>query len=129
MSSLRGTGHCTKKLRACSQKYVSESEFSDQIRGIVRSCRLHPKWKSVFDQWAEETLAKKKMSESVTVKALEVKLMESDEKLNRLLDAYLDQVIDPEIYRQKKNVTGRARIWDKKNPKKENDKLKQFIGG
>ncbi len=36
-------------------------------------------------------------------KQLNGQIQESEVKLNRLLDGYLDQVIEPEIYKQKKN--------------------------
>ena len=37
------------------------------------------------------------------VKQLDVQIQESEVKLNRLLDGYLDQVIELEVYKQKKN--------------------------
>ena len=36
-------------------------------------------------------------------KLIDGQIQESEVKLNRLLDGYLDQVIEPEIYKQKKN--------------------------
>ncbi|KKU29299.1 MAG: hypothetical protein UX42_C0001G0051 [Microgenomates group bacterium GW2011_GWC1_46_20] len=36
-------------------------------------------------------------------KQIDSEIQESEIKLNRLLDGYLDQVIEPEVYKQKKN--------------------------
>ncbi len=94
---------CTKKLKPCTQKYIPESDLSDQVRNIVRSCSLHPDWEPVFEKWAEKELTKDRMKSDTISQKLEGDLTETDQKLNRLLDAYLDQVIDPEVYRQKKN--------------------------
>ncbi len=94
---------CTKKLKPCTQKYVPESDISDQVRNIVRSCSLHADWESVFEKWAEAEVAKDRANGDTIAKELNADLSETDQKLNRLLDAYLDQVIDPEVYRQKKN--------------------------
>ncbi len=94
---------CTKKLKPCVQKYIAEPDLSDQVRNIVRSCSLHADWEQVFDGWAEEELTKDRINSEAITQKLNADLTESDQKLNRLLDAYLDQVIDPEVFRQKKN--------------------------
>ena len=94
---------CTKKLKPCTQKYIAESDLSDQMRKIVHSCSLHAGWEPVFEKWAEEEVAKDRINGDAIAQSLIADLTETDKKLNRLLDAYLDQVIDPEIYRHKKN--------------------------
>ena len=94
---------CTKKLKPCNQKYASESELEPQIRKIVSDCGLHVGWEQYFDKWITEAEEKDKLTAEVEEKQLGGQIQESEIKLNRLLDGYLDQVIEPEIYKQKKN--------------------------
>ena len=94
---------CTKKLKPCNQKYVSESELEPQIRKIISDCGLHQDWETYFEKWITEAEEKDKLTAEVEEKHLNGQIQESEVKLNRLLDGYLDQVIEPEIYKQKKN--------------------------
>ncbi len=94
---------CTKKLKPCRQLYVPEGEFTEQARTIVASCSLHEGWKPIFEEWAEKKLTEDKLVSESERQNLESHISETDQKLNRLLDGYLDRVIEPDIYKQKKN--------------------------
>ena len=94
---------CTKKLKLCNQKYVSEIELEPQIRKIVRDCGLHQGWEPYFEKWITQAEEKDKLTAEVEEKQIGGQIQETEIKLNRLLDGYLDQVIEPEIYKQKKN--------------------------
>ena len=94
---------CTKKLKPCNQKYISESETETQLRKIISDCGLHEDWEPYFDKWITQAEVKDKLTAEVEEKQLDGQIQESEVKLNRLLDGYLDQVIEPEIYKQKKN--------------------------
>ena len=94
---------CTKKLKICFQKYLPQGEFETQLRKIVRDCALHKDYRQIFEDWAEKELEKEKLNSEENLKTLEGELIQLDEKLNRLLDAYLDQVIEPNVYKTKKN--------------------------
>ena len=94
---------CTKKLRPCTQKYVSEIELEPQIRKIVSDCGLHEDWEPYFEKWITQAEEKDKLVAGVEEIQLDGQIQESEVKLNRLLNGYLDQVIEPEIYKQKKN--------------------------
>ena len=94
---------CTKKLKLCNQKYISESDTETQLRKIVRDCGLHENWEPYFEKWITETEIKDRLTVEVEEKQLDGHIQETEIKLNRLLDGYLDQVIEPEIYKQKKN--------------------------
>ncbi len=85
------------------QKYVSESELEPQVRKIVGDCGLHEDWEPYFEKWIIEAEEKDKLVAEVEEKQLNGQIQESEVKLNRLLDGYLDQVIEPEVYKQKKN--------------------------
>src|SRR3989344_2269723 len=94
---------CTKKLKPCTQKYISEPHTEIQLRKIVRDCGLHEAWGPYFEKWISQAEQKDKLSAEVDEKQIGEQIQESEIKLNRLLDGYLDQVIEPEIYKQKKN--------------------------
>ena len=94
---------CTKKLKPCTQKYVSGPDIEPQIRKIVSDCGLHQDWEPYFERWITKAEAKDKLTVEAEEKQLDGQIQESEVKLNRLLDGYLDQVIEPEIYKQKKN--------------------------
>lgn len=95
---------CTKKLGVCSQSsYSPQSELSDQVREIVASCGLHSGWEEIFEKWAQEKIIKERLDSESIFQKLQSDLTELDTRLNRLLDAYLDQVIEPGIYKEKKN--------------------------
>ena len=95
---------CTKKIKLCTQKYVSEHVLQTQIRQVISSCSLPQEAESVFEQWSQEQLIKEQSQIKDTVQNLKGRQNELDLKLQRLLDAYLDQVIEPETYKLKKNA-------------------------
>ena len=64
---------------------------------------MHEDWESYFEKWIIQAEEKDKLTAEVEGKQLDGQIQESEVKLNRLLDGYLDQVIEPEIYEQKKN--------------------------
>ncbi|PJE68662.1 hypothetical protein COU96_03145, partial [Candidatus Shapirobacteria bacterium CG10_big_fil_rev_8_21_14_0_10_38_14] len=94
---------CTKKLKPCNQKYVNEPELEGQLRQIVRDCGLHESWEPYFEKWITEAGEKDRLDSETEAKKLNSQTQETEVKLNRLLDGYLDQVIEPEIYKQKNN--------------------------
>ena len=94
---------CTKKLKPCNQKYISESETEEQLRKIVGDCGLHENWEPYFEKWISKAEQKDKLTAEVEEKQIDKQIQESEIKLNRLLDGYLDQVIESEIYKLKKN--------------------------
>ncbi len=94
---------CTKKLKPCNQKYLPESEAEEQLRKIVGDCGLHESWEPYFEKWITTAEEKAKLSTDTETKNVDFQILKTDQKLNRLLDGYLDQVIEPEIYKQKKN--------------------------
>ena len=94
---------CTKKLKPCNQKYAPENEIEQQLKKVVGDCGLHEGWEPYFEKWTSEAEEKDKLTAKVEEKQLDGQIQESEVKFNRLLDGYLDQVIEPEIYKQKKN--------------------------
>ena len=94
---------CTKKLKPCNQKYINEPNLEEQLRKNVRDCGLHENWEPYFEKWITEAEQKDKLNAETEITTIDFQIQQSNQKLNRLLDGYLDQVIEPEVYKQKKN--------------------------
>ena len=94
---------CTKKLKPCNQKYINEPTLEEQLRQTIYDCGLHEEWEAYFEKWITEAEERDKQESEIENHKLNSQIQETKVKLNRLLDDYLDQVIEPEIYKQKKN--------------------------
>ena len=94
---------CTKKFGKCSQKYITEFDLAKQLRKHVRSVIVPEGWK---EKWLE-LLEKDKQIESVKAEEntalTETELQTTEIKLSKLLDTYLDGVVNEEDYKKKKN--------------------------
>ena len=73
------------------------------MRAIVEKASLPTSWAKLWLEKLdkEETEEKRNSENQVTKFSSEVQ--EIDKKLDRLLEGYLDQIVDPQIYQQKKN--------------------------
>ncbi|MBI4427238.1 MAG: hypothetical protein HY569_02035 [Candidatus Magasanikbacteria bacterium] len=93
---------CTKRLGPCSQKYVQEKELAEQIKTNLQTVAISDDWHSQglaqIEQWEKEL----KNNNASFVQNLEIKTQENDQKLNKLVDSYLDGTIEKEIYLVKK---------------------------
>ena len=94
---------CTKKLIPCTQKYLGELDFGTQLRKIVSDVSLPTAWGKIWVELMEQDgIRERKLVEENMIK-LKFQIEEIDTKLNKLLDSFLDSVIDEKIYKQKKN--------------------------
>ena len=94
---------CTKKLGACSQKYVETGELEKQLREIIENVSLPQNWKDEWYKLIEKDEISEGQESQKNTGRLELELGQMDDKLNKLLDGYLDGVIDSEVYKTKKN--------------------------
>ena len=74
-----------------------------QIREIIDKVALPQKWADDWYKWLDEDEKEEQKLAEKNVKKLKLELETLDKKLNILLDSFLDQVIDNETYRKKKN--------------------------
>ncbi len=94
---------CTKKgKQKCSQPYVREEELNRQLSSKIQKVSLRKDWAEKLLKMAEKD--KEKSTQSVSAFAQEVneKIKNINIKLQRLLDGYLEQDIEREVYRKKK---------------------------
>ncbi len=94
---------CSKKKGTCLQKYISSEEIEKQVRDIILQASLPQFAAKKFLEWAQKDVNKEKQQSSSVTLDYKTKVKDTDEKLERLLDGYLDKVISPEDYQKKKN--------------------------
>ena len=94
---------CTKKLGPCSQKPMTGFEMETQIRKMVSDVMLPQSWANHWLKFLDRDELAEKQSSETTIQNLKTEIQELDRKQNTLLDSYLDNVVDPETYKSKKN--------------------------
>lgn len=94
--------NCTKKKGTCSQKYLREEALVEQLRKTINKV-------AISDLWAKKILeALNKDEEADREKAMEVltklksEIAELDQKVDKLLEAYLDSIVGVEEHQRKK---------------------------
>ena len=94
---------CSKKMGACSQKYIDKEEIEKQLKEIVLRASLPPHAAKKFLEWANRDANSEKEKSSGIISTYQLQLKETEEKTDRLLEGYLDKIISPEDYQKKKN--------------------------
>ncbi len=93
---------CTKKKGVCSQKYLQEKDLAAQLKARLQSVALCDEWTEKMlkqvDEWQRENVH----SSQSFVQNLKSKLAETQEKLDKLVSAYIDGDIPKENYLLKK---------------------------
>jgi len=94
---------CTKKLGACNQKYINQNELEHQLKKQLLDVAI-PKgwWKTWLALLEKDKLNETKLA-SQTIIQIGEEMKAIDTKLNKLLNAYLDETVDEETYKTKKN--------------------------
>ena len=95
---------CTKKNKTvrCAQPYIREEELDRQLSKMIQKVSLPQDWAEELLKMAEKDEKEAAQSCAAFVQEAREKIREINIKLQRLLDAYLDQDIDREEYRQRK---------------------------
>ena len=94
---------CTKRLGPCSQKYLSEPQLAEQLQKEISKVALCEDWKEKMlaqvEIWEKET----RKSSHIFVQNLETKIKQINEKLDKLINAFLDDSVEKETYLKKKD--------------------------
>ncbi len=107
---------CTKRLGPCSQRYLREDLMAIQLKDLLSKVALYPDWtekmRAQVDIWEKE---QSKSSQSFC-QNLEFKIKETDEKLDKLVNAFLDGTIEKEVYLNKKDelIKTKTELLEKK---------------
>ncbi len=96
--------HCTKKRKdmKCPEPCIRQEELDKQLSHLIQKVSLRSDWAEKLLQMAEADKEKSAQSVSAFVQESQNKIHAINDKLQRLLDAYLEQDIEREIYRQEK---------------------------
>ena len=96
--------HCTKKNKAvaCAEPCIREESMDSQLSSLIQKVSLPTNWADELNRMA---LAEQKDSAqfvALLVKEKQEKTSSISQKLERLLNGYLDQDIEREVYREQK---------------------------
>ena len=94
---------CTKKLGPCSQEYVRQEEIEHQLKKQLIDVAIPQGWWGTWLAMLERDKINETKLASQRVVEVGEEMQEVDKKLNKLLDTYLDSVIDEDTYKAKKN--------------------------
>src|SRR3989338_7357714 len=96
--------HCTKKSKTikCPEPCIREEELNRQLSSLIKSVSLPPDWAEELLKMAEKDFKNSAQSNSVFVKEKQNKISSLSQKLERLLNGYLEQDIEQEMYRVEK---------------------------
>ena len=93
---------CTKRLGPCSQKYLQEKDVATQIKEQLQTVAIsdtcYRDGLAEIAEWEKEL----KNNRGSFSENIDRKILETDEKLGKLVDSYLDNLIDKDIYLKKK---------------------------
>ena len=97
---------CThkSKTKVCAErKFVREENLAKQIEDICQKVSIPDEWKEKYMLKVSEWEKEKYHSSAVFAQNLKDKIETIKTRLDRLADAYLDQAIELEEYKEKKN--------------------------
>jgi site-specific DNA recombinase len=93
---------CTKKNIICGQPYIREEELDRQLSSLLQKFSLRPDWAAQMNKMLEKDKKESAQSATAFVQESETKVKTITVKLQRLLDGYLEQDIEREVYLEKK---------------------------
>ena len=96
--------HCTKKNKAvkCSEPSIREEILDTQLSSLIEKFSLPEDWAQQMFSMLEKDEKEGAHSSAAFVQGNKEKTIVISQKLQRLLDSYLDQDIEREVYLQKK---------------------------
>lgn len=96
--------HCSRKSRTvrCTEPTITEPELARQLSFLIKQYALPTDWAEGMRQKLAQDKQDSAQSVSAFVQATKTKLADIQTKLQRLLDGYLDQLIDQSDYREQK---------------------------
>ena len=115
--------HCTKKNKAvkCPEPCIRQESLDAQISSLLQKVSLRPDWAKKLSEMLKIDKIKSAQSVSAFVQEAEARIKVITKKLQRLLDGYLEQDIEREIYREQKSKL----LSEKKSLEEQNIKLEQ----
>ena len=96
--------HCTKKSKTqkCPEPCIRQEPLDAQISSLLQKVSLPQDWADYLNMRLEKDKVESAQSVSALVSENEKRIRTITEKLQRLLDGYLDQDVEKEVYRAEK---------------------------
>ena len=94
---------CTKSLGNCTQKYMTDVELEKQIRNMVLKCSIDDEGYKVFEELLEKDKLIEELSASQRQAELVSKISNLEDQEETLLNGFIQHIIEPEVYKKKKN--------------------------
>ena len=106
---------CTKKKNPCSQKYVREELLTKQVKSFLQKVSLPSQDTEKVLRELDKDEQKARKDSKVFAENLKSDLAEVDVRLDKLLSAYLDEVITSEEYaaQKQKMLSQRVELKEK----------------
>ncbi len=95
---------CTKKSKTikCPEMSLRSEELDKQLSSLIQKVSLPKDWAEELNRMALDEHKNSARSLTACVKEKEARISEISQKLERLLNGYLDQIIDEQDYRSQK---------------------------
>jgi len=93
---------CTKKKGPCPEKYLREHLLVEQIRDFLHSISLPDSWEEKWLTQLDIEKAKAGKESKSRITTLKSQILSQQSKLDKLLDAHLEDAVDKEPYLAKK---------------------------
>jgi DNA invertase Pin-like site-specific DNA recombinase len=123
---------CTKKSKTkiCNQPYTREEDLNEQLSSMIQKVSLRQDWARQVLKMLDKEKEDNAQSCFAFAQQNQDKIKELKQKLQFLLDSYLDQVIEREIYLEKKSgIMSQIKTLEEQNirfEQKQNDWLEPF---
>ena len=101
---------CTRKHGACAEKYIQESELQKQVIEKSQTIALPADWAKEMLEKLEREEKSQAQSADAFAEATRKKIFALQEKLDKLLEGYLDNLIDEDTYKRKKESLVQQKI-------------------
>jgi len=110
----RQKGHhyyrCTKKKGPCSEPYVREESLAEQVKAAISKVALSPDvFQQMMAEWTKEQESARQPIAHIKAE-IEKRGFEIRKKLDRLLEAHLDGIIEKAEYRSKKEFLLKKKV-------------------
>jgi DNA invertase Pin-like site-specific DNA recombinase len=93
---------CTKRNTNCPKKYLREEELAAQIRKVIQKVSLCDDWTKKILELLEKDKNSVVQSSRPQQQNLQAKITELENKINKLIDVYLEGGLSLEEYQRKK---------------------------
>ena len=93
---------CTRKKGKCGEPYIQESYLQSQIIEKIKTIALPDNWTNQMLEYLDQEKKNESKSAGTFVQEINTKIALLQIKLDKLLEIYLDNLIDEETYRIKK---------------------------